>query len=255
MSHHSVAESSGTSPDSTSRPQVEVWHPDPLLSSESRAEVVAVVDAMASKHKEPPAKGGLYASPEDAYNRLQDWAFCKGFCVVKRDTSASRWRFECIHHGKDTRNIRKLTKETRQRKTVKSHAKDCSWGMYIAYNIVKPTELLPDGKKRRAWFLGVTNASHNHPMAPNPLVYDEHRKRHPDRLRAIAQAVQDRRANLSYRDFVRRNQLDNSILGWPRHQLTAKEFYNSNARNKRDFSETGDGDTAKTKKRKKTENQ
>ena len=60
---------------------------------------------------EEPATGELFASMEDAYNRLVAFSLSQGFDVVKSSATQRPQpvtTFSCIHHGSETKNWRKL---------------------------------------------------------------------------------------------------------------------------------------------------
>ena len=72
--------------------------------------------------------GEQYLWPNHILDRLQDFAFTKGFAVVILSGSQNKgqMRFGCVHHG-ETRDTRKIDK---------ADDSDTSTGMY-SKNIVK----------------------------------------------------------------------------------------------------------------------
>jgi len=56
----------------------------------------------------PPQNGELFDSGKACLDRLQGFALSRGFAVVTTSSTAGRYRFGCIHRGKETKNWRKL---------------------------------------------------------------------------------------------------------------------------------------------------
>ena len=56
-----------------------------------------------------PQDSELFDRPDEAFARLQGYALGAGFAVVKGPTTPIRKIYQCIHHGRATRNIRKLS--------------------------------------------------------------------------------------------------------------------------------------------------
>lgn len=85
------------------------WAPHPSLPSDLQATVVKFVQQLPDLHCEEPIDGEQYLWPNQILNRLQDFAFTKGFAVVTLSGSQTkgRMRFGCVHHGKP-RDTRKL---------------------------------------------------------------------------------------------------------------------------------------------------
>jgi len=68
---------------------------------------------MPAQHLLEPYKGETFEDLDAAFNRYQDYAFSKGFFIVKLsasgpDTLRPRTIFVCKHYGEHTRNYRKL---------------------------------------------------------------------------------------------------------------------------------------------------
>lgn len=86
-----------------------LWTPHPALPVELRPPVMKFVQELPELHFEEPIDGEQYLWSKDILDRLQDFAFTKGFAVVILSGSQNkgRMRFGCVHHGKarDTRKI------------------------------------------------------------------------------------------------------------------------------------------------------
>ena len=55
-----------------------------------------------------PVEGEVFESGKACLARLQGFALSKGFAVVTTNSRAGRFRFGCIHHGKESKNWRKF---------------------------------------------------------------------------------------------------------------------------------------------------
>jgi len=58
--------------------------------------------SLLSVHLVEPQNGETFASPQEALERLQNWAFTQGFAVVIESSRPSYVRFQCIHYKKKT---------------------------------------------------------------------------------------------------------------------------------------------------------
>lgn len=70
------------------------------------------------------------------------------------------------------------------------------------------------------WKLTISEKSHSHPLAPNPLIYIQHKRRHHDYQQAVAQAIDHRYAGLSYNTSLH-------LRIREEFQLNSKAYYNS----------------------------
>ena len=64
-------------------------------------------------HLGDPSRDEIFESKDAAFVRLQDWAFTKGFAIVKESAKTkngkmNRLCLNCVHHKKDTKNSCKL---------------------------------------------------------------------------------------------------------------------------------------------------
>ncbi|KAI9760849.1 MAG: hypothetical protein M1840_002182 [Geoglossum simile] len=198
------------------------WIPPTGLPDFIIAPIREAIEKMPPHHLLPPQAGEVL-DPDQAYERLQDYAFSQGFCIVisSRDKANTNIRYTCIHHGHTTRNWRKLdehkTEESnRQKEYTNIRARGCPWQVYISYKGITR------GADQKAWFLGITNGSHagTHDMVPNPLAYSLHAKRQPQYAAAIQQAITLRAAQISYSQASR-------IMAVQDLKLDRNAFYNT----------------------------
>jgi hypothetical protein len=99
-------------------------------------------------HLLDPVDDEVYPSAQAGFDRLQDYAFSKGFCVVVESSTLAEsakhknLRLACIHHKIATRNTRKLDNEVgeesnRTQQHTMTKAKDCQWYMFISYKRIR----------------------------------------------------------------------------------------------------------------------
>ena len=112
------------------------WTPSPALDPSLVPAAQKFIDAMPPAHLNPPADGEHFEVPEEAFERLQNYAFSQKFAVVTGSCGSrgnSRKYYHCIHHGIDTQNNRKFdehvgTKEeptNRQRELTRIRGLNC----------------------------------------------------------------------------------------------------------------------------------
>ncbi|KAF8457102.1 hypothetical protein BDZ91DRAFT_786041 [Kalaharituber pfeilii] len=113
----------------------QTWTPHTSLPKELVSVVIKVVEEMPELHCEEPMDGEQYAWPNMALDRLQDYAFTKGFAVVTLSGSEKkgRIRYGCVHHGKprDTRKLEAEDSEVQRRRQTNTQAKECLWAISI----------------------------------------------------------------------------------------------------------------------------
>ena len=148
------------------------------VTPQLQAQINAAVAALPASHRTAPYKGEIVESKEAALQRLQDWAFTYGFTIATESGTADRIRFECVHHGKKTRNTRKTSEDERVRVETKTQSRDCKFEMYISQ------------QKRLGsrWGIGSTCLHHNHAPNPDPFQYIQHRTKRPGYSEALAAA-------------------------------------------------------------------
>jgi hypothetical protein len=105
------------------------------------------IQQMPPAHLLPPQAGEVHL-PDQAYHRLQNYAFSQGFCIVitSRNKANTYIRYACIHHGHDTRNWRHLddhrTEEgNRQKKYTTIRARGYPWQVYLSYKGISKGKL------------------------------------------------------------------------------------------------------------------
>lgn len=88
------------------------WQAHPHCPTEARNQLEEIVQALPEAYLQPPQKDEEFDSHESCFQRLQGYALSQGFAVVKVSGGVNskrvRYRYQCIHHGKETRNTRRL---------------------------------------------------------------------------------------------------------------------------------------------------
>ena len=79
------------------------------VTPELAAQLSAAVAALPPAHRSNPLENEAFESREAAFVHLQDWAFTKGFALVKesaksKDRQVVRLYLDCVHHKKGTKN-------------------------------------------------------------------------------------------------------------------------------------------------------
>jgi hypothetical protein len=121
---------------------MESWIPPTGLPDFVIAPIQQAIKKIPSSHFLPPQAGEVL-DPDEAYKRLQNYAFTQGFCIVisSHDKANTFVRFVCIHHGHNTRNWHKLdehkTEEGNRHKEYTSiRARGCPWQIYTSFRSV-----------------------------------------------------------------------------------------------------------------------
>jgi len=144
---------------------------------------------------------------------------------VTLTSNPKRARFACIHHGSEPRNWRGLEDHVhkddegsvvsrRKRDDTSSNAKNCTWEMYWSVRSVGKR-----GSGVVAGQLGITKDIHSHQLAPNPFIYQVHRKATSEYKQAVGLALGHRLAHQPYSSM--RRVLDTSDL-----RIDRKTYYN-----------------------------
>lgn len=194
------------------------------LPNDVRSAFDNAIAALPQDHLRAPLTGDEVNSPEEALRWFQDYAFTQGFAVVTASKSRDRLRVDCIHHGKKTRNTRKLPDTVtkggdRKKELTYVKAKECPYGLYVSYKTIRSGQ--GGVEERKGWVVGFTYTYHTHPPLQNPFHYACHRSRIPGRAEAVELALAHRAAGLAATESTRI--LDQHGLG---NCLSAKEFYN-----------------------------
>jgi hypothetical protein len=172
-----------------------------------RSPFLEALENIPAANRAPVIPGELYQTREEAVTRLKDEAFSRGFVLVCTGGGPLRSKIRCCQQGSTTQNKRKLTEETRKRKTT-VQASGCPFAIYVSHS-----------QKNQKWQVGFTNPNHNHGPLQDPFSHTETKERHPNYLQTIAAAEVDRKRQISYRKATARA-TDSDFC------LTKKQFYN-----------------------------
>ncbi|KAK2471402.1 hypothetical protein H9L39_17633 [Fusarium oxysporum f. sp. albedinis] len=202
---------------------MEVQYRD-TLPNDVRSAFDKAIEALPQEHLRAPVTGDEVNSPEEALRWFQDYAFTQGFALVTASKSRDRLRVHCIHHGKKTRNTRKLPDTVtkggdRKKELTYVKVKECPYSLYASYKTIRSGH--GGVEERKNWIVGFTYTYHTHPPLQNPFHYACHRSRILDRVEAVELALAHRAAGLAATESARI--LDQHGLG---NCLSAKEFYN-----------------------------
>jgi hypothetical protein len=87
-----------------------LWQAHPRCPPEARNQLEKVVQALPEAYLKPPQVGEKFESSESCIRRLQGYALSQEFAVVKISDGVNlkraRYRYQCIHYDKETRNSR-----------------------------------------------------------------------------------------------------------------------------------------------------
>jgi hypothetical protein len=183
------------------------------VTPELAAQIAAAIDAIPPAHQLDPVELEPSESKEAAFVRLQDWAFTKGFALVKESAKSTagqvvRVYLDCVHHKSKTRNTRKVAEEDRQRANTRTQADGCKFSMVISYQ-----------KDLGSWVIRSKHLEHNHAPNPDPFQYHQHRDKIPNRIATLAIAT-THRGVVGYREHAAIVEKE----GLPK--LTKREFWN-----------------------------
>ena len=205
--------------------QAAQWTPHPRLDDDLKPLVQKVIDGIPQEHLEPPSPSETFDVPDDAWTRLQNYAFSQGFAIVTGSCGAGRKSYQCIHAEEKTQNNRKLDEHTgegsnRQQELTRIKKKGCPWRCAITWR-----DPHTRGGDNKTWVLGLGHQDHSHEMVPNPLSYNMHKKRQPDYAKAVELARANRASNLTYNQSEA--VLDNTTKDWDdEFHLNKKKYYN-----------------------------
>ena len=153
-----LAVSPPTSPIAAANP---AWVPYPYLEEDLYPILQRAIDRIPPSHLLPPSKNETFYTPDDAWTRLQDYAFSQGFAIVTGQCGKvdPRRTYKCIHHFIETKNWRKLPEHkgevdpehgtTRIQESTKIKTKGCEWRVSISYKGLKR------GGRNKTWVLGL----------------------------------------------------------------------------------------------------
>lgn len=184
------------------------WTAHPNCPAHFREEVEARVRAFPPCFIEQPADGEVFDNVDLCRERLQGFAFSRGFAIVQKSGSMAqarpRFYFRCIHYGSSTSNWRGLEEHVerdeednvisrRKKEATNINGRGCPYFIWLAYK-----QIGKRGSGKFGLVLGVKNDTHSHNMAVNPLVYSEHKRSLPAFQNAVELGISLRSAYISY---------------------------------------------------------
>jgi hypothetical protein len=142
------------------------------------------VNALPASFLLPPASGETFNDISACERRLRGYGLAEGFDVVQtgggtREHPGARW--QCTHHGVETRNWRKLEDRVeydeegtitskRQRSGTSVGQLACPWAVRVSWKSVGRR-----GSGTKAFVMTVNCLDHSHSLATNPLSFPRHR--------------------------------------------------------------------------------
>jgi MULE transposase domain len=205
------------------------WSPHPLCPPHIVPILERAVGKLPPAFLLEPVRGEVFETKEDCLKRLQGHALSVGFAVVLKSGSLKserpRFQFRCIHHGTKTLNTRGLEEDVeynidgeivsqRKQQATATQQKDCNWATYLALK-----DISVRGSGSKGLVLSITNNSHSHLPAPNPLRYKIHEKALEEYQEAVRLAQIHRETLLSYSASQR-------ILDRAGYALDRRTYYN-----------------------------
>src|SRR5205809_875688 len=103
---------------------------------ELAAQLAAAVAALPPAHCLNPIEQEPSESKEATFVHLQNWAFTKGFALVKESAKTKNGQvvqlyLDCVHHKKETWNTQKLAEEERKQVQTKTQTNGCKFLIII----------------------------------------------------------------------------------------------------------------------------
>ena len=162
------------------------------------------LETIPPKHLAIPVDDEIFSTLAAARERVKDWAFTQGHCIVVGRKSL---RLECKHHGTQTKNTRKLQENERKRKyTPQVDQKGCGFDIRVY-------------RSGGEWTLKVCTLSHNHPPASNPFSYAAHKYREPGREEIEQRLAELRRAGVPFSKA-------RAVEGGGGGEVSRRQYYN-----------------------------
>src|SRR5450432_3509639 len=151
------------------------------------AQIEAAIAAMLAAHRSAPQEREVVETKDEAFVRLQNWAFTKGFALAIESARANRVLYQCTHHKRATKNARKTKEADRQRVQTQTQVRGCRFGLYISL------------QKRLGgrWAIGSSCLEHNHAPNPDPFQYVQHQNKRLGHAQAVIIAT-GHRSVISY---------------------------------------------------------
>lgn len=161
------------------------WRAHPDCPEHLRYILEKTVNAYPIEWLDEPATGEVFISVDECKRRLIAYSLSQGFdIVISRSTKTPHLAvtFSCCHHGKKTRNTRKLppmVERDEEGEVIGAHRRDvtvvrqtdCPWVCKLSYKSIGKR-----GSGEKGLILTIKSLSHGdtHPLASNPLVYQRH---------------------------------------------------------------------------------
>ncbi|KAM4063427.1 hypothetical protein HRG_013950 [Hirsutella rhossiliensis] len=145
---------------------MEIQYRDTLLG-DIRSAFDKAVEALPHEHLRAPVTGDEANDPEGALRWFQDYAFTQGFALVTTSKACDRLRVSCIHHGRGTRNTRKLSDTVteggdRKKELTYVKAKDCPYSLYVSYKTIRSGGV----EERKGWVIPYPRAGRSSRSGP-----------------------------------------------------------------------------------------
>jgi hypothetical protein len=141
-------------------------------------QIEVAVAALPTAHRLAPQEREIVEN-EEAFPRLQDWAFTRGFAFAIESAKPGRIVFRCTHHQKRTRNTRRTAEADWERVQKQTQSRGCPFALYVSEQ-----KRLGGG-----WAIGSTCLEYNHPPNPDPFQYIQHRSKRPGHAQAVVAAT------------------------------------------------------------------
>jgi hypothetical protein len=108
------------------------------VTSKLRKQLDAAIAALPPAHRLNPTENQAFEAQKAAFDRLQDWAFTKGFAFVTESSKTYKGQvnqvyLDCVHYKKATRNTRKLEEGERKRIQTKTQLNSYKFSFGIYY--------------------------------------------------------------------------------------------------------------------------
>jgi hypothetical protein len=194
-----------------------------------------------------PQNNEIFDSLEQCEERLRAYAFCEGFDIVRKGGGTPTnpgSGFVCIHHGKETRNYRKLENKVekdlednivslRKRDGTLTRQLDCEWEVRCTFK-----DYPRRGSGIKKWILTLKSKpnfdplAHSHLLVDDPLVFPAHKQSTTEYQEQIVQARVHREKVLPYSDS--RRVLEDSEYGL---MISPRKYYNQIRKQKFDQNE------------------
>jgi hypothetical protein len=125
----------------TSYPMIEglQWQPHPAMHPTELPSILDMIKSFPHHHYCDLQAGEEFATPKECLERVQNYAFLKGFAVVTETATKDRVVFQCIHHDTETKNKRQLADKIKDLDTTPTSGLELD-PMVPAYSIQNNAE-------------------------------------------------------------------------------------------------------------------